>query len=186
LRATIEALGVLESIERLAVRRDLPIIGPKRGKVLVDTLKQSRPSRVLEIGTLVGYSAILMGQHLPENGTITTIEMDQDMAALARGHFKEACLSDRITLLTGPALEVIPTLHGPFDMLFLDAAKDEYYRYLKASEPKLSEHAVVVADNVKMFEDQLHDFLDYVRHSASYRSRTFDFGSDAVEVSETV
>ena len=184
MRTAIEAPGVLEGIERLAARRDLPIIGPKRGKVLVDTLNQYTPGRILEIGTLVGYSAILMGQHLPENGTITTIEIDREMAALARGHFKEACISDRITLLTGPALEVIPTLHGPFDMLFLDAAKDEYYRYLKASEPKLGKHAIVVADNVKMFKDQLHDFLDYIRHSANYRSRTFDFGSDAVEVSE--
>ena len=184
MRAAIEAPGVLEGIERLAARRDLPIIGPKRGKVLVDTLKKYMPSRILEIGTLVGYSAILMGQHLPENGTITTIEIDRNVAALARGHFKEACLSDRITLLTGPALEVIPRLHGPFDMLFLDAAKDEYYEYLKSSEPKLGEHAVVVADNVKMFEDQLHDFLDYVRQSGKYQSQTIDFGLDAVEVSE--
>jgi predicted O-methyltransferase YrrM len=89
-------------------------------------------------------------------------------------------------LLIGPALELIPRLRGPFNMLFLDAAKDEYYRYLKASEPKLDDHAVVVADNVKKFEDELHDFLDYVRHSGKYRSRTFDFGTDAVELSEKI
>ena len=180
----IDAPSILKGIERLANRQDLPIIGPEKGKVLVDVLKRYRPKRVLEIGTLVGYSSILMGQNLPEDGTITTIEIDRNMAALARDHFKEAGLSERITLLIGPALEVIPKLPGPFDMLFLDAAKDEYYRYLKAAEPKLAEHAVVVADNVKMFEDKLHEFLDYVRNRGEYRSRTFDFGFDAVEVSE--
>jgi predicted O-methyltransferase YrrM len=186
LRTLLEAPSVLKSIERLAARYDLPIIGPEKGRVLVDSLKQYRPRRVLEIGTLVGYSSILMAQHLPEDGTITTIEIDRDRAELAREHFKQAGLSERIMLLVGPALKVIPKLQGPFDMLFLDAAKNEYYRYLKASEPKLGEHAVVVADNVKVFEGQLHDFLDYVRNSGKYRSRTFDFGFDAVEVSESI
>ncbi len=184
LRTVIEAPSILENIERLAARQDLPIIGPEKGKVLVDALKRYKPRRILEIGTLVGYSSILMGQHLPEDGTITTIEINRDVAALAREHFEEAGLSERITMMIGPALEVIPRLHGPFSMLFLDAAKDEYYRYLKTSEPKLSEHALVVADNVKIFEDQLHDFLNYVRHSGKYRSRTIDFGFDAVEVSK--
>ena len=184
MRAVIEAPSILKDIERLAARQELPIIGPEKGKVLVDVLKRYRPKRILEIGTLVGYSSILMGQHLPEDGTITTIEIDRDMAALAREHFEEAGLSKRIAVQTGPALEVIPGLVGPFDMLFLDAAKDEYYRYLKTTEPKLAEHAVVVADNVKIFEDQLHDFLNYVRYGNKYRSRTFDFGFDAVEVSE--
>ena len=186
MRTVVDAPSVLDHIERLATRQDLPIIGPEKGKVLVDALKRYRPGRILEIGTLVGYSSILMGQHLSENGTITTIEKDRNMGALAREHFKEAGLSERITLLSGPALKVIPRLHGQFDMVFLDAAKDEYYRYLRACEPKLSEHAVVVADNVKMFESQLHNFLDYVRHSGNYRSRTFDFGFDAVEVSEKI
>ena len=186
MRALIEPSGVLRGIQRLAAREDLPIIGPEKGRVLVDALKRYRPKRVLEIGTLVGYSSILMGQHLPEDGTITTIEIDRDKAAMAREHFREASLSKRISLVIGPALEVIPKLHGSFGMLFLDAAKDEYYGYLKASEPKLGDHAVVVADNVKMFEDKLHDFLDYVRRSGKYRSRTFDFGFDAVELSEKI
>jgi predicted O-methyltransferase YrrM len=186
LRTLIDGPGVLKGIERLAARCDLPIIGPEKGKVLVDALKRYRPRRVLEIGTLVGYSSILMGQYLPEDGTITTIEIDKDKAALAREHFKEAGLSECINVLIGPALKVIPRLHGPFGMLFLDAAKEEYYKCLKASEPKLDERAVVVADNVKIFGGQLHDFLDYVRNSGKYRSRTFDFGFDAVEVSEKI
>ena len=186
MRTLIDAPSVLKGIERLAARYDLPIIGPEKGKVLVDILKRYRPRLVLEIGTLVGYSSILMGQYLPEDGAITTIEIDRDRAALAREHFREAGLSERISLLIGPALKVIPRLHGPFGMLFLDAAKEEYYSCLKACEPKLDEGAVVVADNVKMFGGQLHDFLDYVRNSGKYRSRTFDFGFDGVEVSERI
>jgi predicted O-methyltransferase YrrM len=186
LRRIFEAPRVLKDIERLAAREELPIIGPEKGKVLVDTLKQYRPKKVLEVGTLVGYSSILMGEHIPEDGTITTIEIDKENAALAAEHFKQAGLSERINLLIGPALEVIPRLHGPFGMLFLDAVKDEYYGYLKASEPKMHEHAVVVADNVRMFEEQLQDFLSYVRNSGKYRSRTADFGFDAVEISERI
>jgi predicted O-methyltransferase YrrM len=186
LRTKPGSAGVLERIEQLAAQHDLPIIGPERGKVLIDVVKQHRPSRILEIGTLVGYSSILMAQHLPEDGSITTIELDKGRASLAREHFKEAGLSERISLIVGSALPVIHTLHGPFDLLFLDAAKDEYCRYLKASEPKLSDHAVVVADNVKIFEDQLQDYLDYVRNSGKYESKTLDFGFDAVEVSEPI
>jgi predicted O-methyltransferase YrrM len=181
-----QATRVLKNIERLAAREELPIIGPEKGKVLVDTLKRYRPRQILEVCTLVGYSSILMGEHIPEDGTITTIEIDKERAAIAAEHFKEAGLSERINLLIGPALEVIPRLHGPFDMLFLDAVKDEYYGYLKASEPKMHEHAVVVADNVRIFEGQLHDFLGYVRNGGKYRSRTADFGFDAVEVSERI
>ncbi len=143
-----DAAGVLEGIERLAAESDLPIIGPEKGSVLVDSMEQYQPLRVLEIGTLVGYSSILMGRHLPNGGSITTIELDKGRAATAREHFRKAGLSDRIIVLTGPALKVIPRLRGPYDMLFLDAAKNEYYRYLKAAEPKLSKLAVVVADNV--------------------------------------
>jgi predicted O-methyltransferase YrrM len=186
LETLVEAPSVLKDIERLASQYDLPIIGPEKGKVLVGALKRYRPRQVLEVGTLVGYSSILMGQHLPEGGTITTIEIDPERATLAREYFKEAGLSERINLLIGPALKVIPRLHGPFGMLFLDAAKGEYYRYLKASEPKLDKHAIVVADNVKIFKNQLGDFLGYVRESGKYRSRTFDFGFDAVEVSNRI
>jgi predicted O-methyltransferase YrrM len=176
----------LKDIERLAAQADLPIIGPERGQVLVDSVKQYKPRKILEIGTLVGYSSILMGQYLPHQGAITTIEIDRDRASLAKEHLKEAGLSEHISVLIGSALKIIPNLHGPFDMLFLDAAKDEYHGYLKASEPKLSKRAVVIADNVKRFEHQLHGFLDYVRSSGKYRSKTFDFGFDAVEVSQKI
>gem|GEM_PF-2992616 len=77
-------------------------------------------------------------------------------------------------------------LVGLFDLLFLDAAKEEYYGYLKAAEPKLSADAVVVADNVGMFRDRMTVFLDYLRQSGRYRSKTYDFGSDAIEVAQRV
>jgi caffeoyl-CoA O-methyltransferase len=186
LRTLADPTTVLKDIERLAAQYNLPIIGPRKGKVLVDAMKRYRPRLVLEIGTLVGYSSILMGQHLQEDGRITTIEIDRDNAALAKEHVKKAGLSERINILIGPALKIIPRLHGPFGLLFLDAAKEEYYRCLKAAEPKLDERAVVVADNVKIYANQLNDFLDYVRNSGKYRTRTFDVGSDAVEVSERI
>ena len=80
-------------------------------------------------------------------------------------------------------MKVIPKLEDTYDMLFLDAAKDEYYNYLMIAEHKLSPKAIIVADNVGIFKDQVQDFLDYVRMNKNYESENYDFGSDAVEVS---
>jgi predicted O-methyltransferase YrrM len=86
-------------------------------------------------------------------------------------------------VVVGDALDVIPGLRGPFDMVFLDVAKDEYLPYLKLAEPKLSPRAVVFSDNVKIFAGQMEDFLDYVRKGGGYASRYIDVGFDGVEIS---
>ena len=176
--------SVLQEIERRAGPNEWPIIGTEKGGVLAEAVEACRPRHVLEIGTLVGYSAILIGLHLPEAGRITTVEIEKDNAAVAKRNIRRAGLSDRIDVLVGPALGVIPKLEGPFDLLFLDAAKAQYLDYLKAAEPKLTKGAVVVADNVGMFRDAMRNFLDYVRNSGRYRSKTYDFGFDAVEVAK--
>ena len=174
--------AILEEIEGLSGANEWPIIGPEKGGVLAEAVDTCRPERVLEIGTLVGYSAILIGLHLPETGKITSLEIDKGSAQVARRNIRAAGLSERISVLEGPALELIPGLEGTFDLLFLDAAKAQYLSYLKAAEPKLAKGAVVVADNVGMFREEMRDFLDYIRKSGRYRSKTHDFGFDAVEV----
>jgi predicted O-methyltransferase YrrM len=173
---------ILKRLEEMARKYNLPIIGPEKGKVLADTVKRHQPKHVLEIGTNVGYSAVLMSMHF--SGKITTIEISPRLAKVAEENFRYVGLSDRITVLVGPALDVLPMLKGPFDMLFLDAVKEEYYDYLRLAEPKMAKNAVVVADNVGLFEAQMKKYLDYVRTGGEYFSATYDFGFDAVEVSE--
>lgn len=174
---------VLKKIENEADNERWPIIGPQKGQVLVEAVRKFQPKRVLEVGTLVGYSTILMSQYLPQKAKIIAVEIDPQIARLARNNFSAAGISGRVELEIGDAREVIERLAGPFDLVFLDAAKEQYLQYLQSVEEKLSPNAVIVADNVKIFADTLSDYLQYVRRRGPYESETYDFGFDAVEVS---
>jgi predicted O-methyltransferase YrrM len=176
----------MKSIEQEAPRRGLPIIGPVRGVILDDVLSQHQPSSILEVGTLVGYSAIRMGRHLHRGQSITCVELREEMAQTARKNIENAGLSDRITVIVGDAKKVLPTLEGKYDMIFLDAVKDEYLGYLESVERLLHKGSVVVADNVKSFAAEVSGYLDYVRNSGKYRSEYCEppaGGPDAVEIS---
>ncbi|MBI4021709.1 MAG: class I SAM-dependent methyltransferase [Candidatus Aenigmarchaeota archaeon] len=160
----------------------LPIIGREKGAVLVAAVQERRPRTILEVGTLVGYSAILMAMHAPQ-ARITSLEVDPRAAAEAQKNLLRAGFADRVTVIVGDARETIPRLEGTFDLIFLDAGKEEYFAYLLAAEAKMAPGAVVVADNVKLFAKEMHDYLAYVRNSGKYESRCHDFGFDGVEVS---
>ena len=181
---------VLEEIEGMASspppglhkRGFLPLIGREKGTVLERIVLEKKPKLVLEVGTLVGYSAILMAKGM-DKGKIISLEVNPQAAEMARKNIEKAGLSGRIEVIVGDAKQLITSLKGPFDLVFLDAAKEEYIEYLKLAEPKLSPRAVVVADNAKMFAREMKDFLEYVRHSGKYESTFHDFGFDGVEVS---
>ena len=185
---------VMKSIEAEAPRRGLPIIGPVRGMILDEVVTDHRPSSILEVGTLVGYSAIRMGRHLRKGQSITCVELKDELAQVARKNIELAGLSSRITVKVGDAKKVLPTLEGGYDMVFLDAAKDEYLGYLKSVERLLHKGSVVVADNVKSHASEVAGYLDYVRNSGNYSSEyresanNFRYGqgrfeADAVEIS---
>lgn len=174
---------ILKELESKAGENNWPIIGPEKGRLLGEVVKKYQPKRVLEVGTLVGYSAILISKHLPKGGKIVTLEINPEIAQVARDNFAKAGVSELVELKLGDALELIPKLSGPFDLVFLDAAKEQYLQYLKLAEAKMSPNAVVIADNVKIFARQMADFLEYVRESGKYESQIHDFGFDAVEVS---
>ena len=174
---------VLRAIEELAAEQNLPIIGPKRGRLLTDLIKQHRPQRIVEIGALVGYSSILMAASLEQGATVISIEVEPARAAISGENQRRAGLAGRCQVLQGDALELIPRLERPWDMLFIDAVKEDYLRYLRAAEPALAPRAIVVADNVKRFAREVDGYLDYVRNSSRYDSVYHDFGDDGVEVS---
>ncbi|HLI46197.1 MAG TPA: class I SAM-dependent methyltransferase [Geobacterales bacterium] len=174
--------SVIEKIEEEAEREGLPIVGRRKGKVLIDLIRRYKPKNILEIGTLIGYSAILMASNM-KKGKLYTIELNELRAKKARENIERAMLNNKIEVLVGDAKQVIPKLNISFDMLFIDAEKSEYFTYLKLAEEKLKKGAIVVADNVKMAESRMIDYLTYVRNSKSYKSLTIDFGYDAMEIS---
>lgn len=209
-----KVLDVLSEIEEIAKKNSLPSIGPIKGKIIGDIIKKYKPKRILEIGTLHGYSAILMASFLlsvnddEDDGNdgndntvkeiiVTCLEIDKNLVNIAKKNIEKAGLSDRIEVITGDALEIIPKLknHYRFDIIFIDAVKNQYLKYLKLVEENdlmNKEVAVVIADNVLIYENEMKDYLEYVRNSGLYNSytteTTLEFTKnvkDALEVSLT-
>jgi predicted O-methyltransferase YrrM len=159
---------VLREIEGVARgRRFLPIVGPNRGQILVKVVREIKPKRVLEVGTLIGYSTILMGKELGSDAHLITIEIDANNAKIAKENIRKAEISPAVEVLVGDAIEIIPKLKGMFDLVFIDADKAQYLDYLRLIEGKLHKGSVIVADNV----EHAPLYLDYVRSSGKYSSR---------------
>ena len=174
---------ILEEIEAMSEREFLPIIGPDKGKILADAIRKSKPKHVLEVGTLIGYSAILIGKELGADAEITTIEIHAKEAQAAKRNIERAGIPPRVDVIVGDALKVIPILKECFDAIFIDAEKTEYLQYLKLMEDKLHEGTVIVADNAGIFADLMQDYLDYVRNPGKYKSKFVQVGEDGVEIS---
>lgn len=179
---------VLQRLEEQNRQEFLPSIGPIKGKILERVIKQNKPRKILEVGTLYGYSAIFMASLLPEDGRVMTIEIDHENADKAAENIEDAGLSGKIRIITGDALKVLPAIRDTFDLLFLDATKREYLQYIQLAEKNLKKGGVVVADNVGLMKDQVRDYLKYVRKSGNYRSETVKVRleskvQDAIEIS---
>jgi predicted O-methyltransferase YrrM len=139
---------VKRDMEALADRDGVPIVHWESGRLLA-TLCRAIDPVVLEVGTAIGYSALHMAEQL-ERGRVVTLERDEQRAASAREFFERAGVADRVEIVLGDATETLRSLDGPFDLLFVDATKDEYRHYIELAEPKLSERALLVVDNMLM------------------------------------
>ena len=174
---------ILRRIEKMSETQFLPIVGPEKGRVIAKIVRETKPKCLLEVGTLVGYSAIIIGQELDADAHLITIEIHTDEAEMAKQNISEAGIKATVEVRAGDAIKIIPALKGPFDLVFIDAAKTEYYRYLKLVEDKLHSGSVIVADNAGIFADQMKDYLKYLRTSAFYRSKYVQVGEDGLEIS---
>jgi predicted O-methyltransferase YrrM len=135
-------------------------------RILVES---SGAKRGVEIGSASGFGAINMGIAFERTGgQLITLEIDPQMAATCRANLEKAGLQQTVTCLEGDALTTLPSLEGEFDFVFLDAAKQDYLKYLKLIETRLKPGAVVVADNVIQSAHAMQDFLDYVQSSPDY------------------
>lgn len=130
-------------------RMDSPemMVGPVEGKFLEMLAFTSRASKILEIGTFTGYSALSMAPALSPGGHITTCELDPDHAAFARKHIASSPFADMIDVREGPALETVAKMPGPFDLIFIDADKASYIEYYEMALTKVSGRGIIVADN---------------------------------------
>ncbi len=180
---TATAERMLRLMDQATALWRFPVIGRAKGRLIVRLLARHRPRRALEVGSLFGYSAILIAGHLPPRGRLTCVEANAFLAGLVERNVAAAGLAGRVRVIVGDGRRVLPRLPGPFDFVFIDAAKEEYLDYLRALEPRLRAGAVVVADNTKIFRQAVRPYLAHVRRSGRYASREHDFGADAMEVS---
>ncbi len=180
---TKRARAMLRQMDRATESWFLPVIGRDKGRFIARLIDKHRPKRAVEIGSLIGYSAIVIAGSLPPGGRLTSIEMNPFMVRITEENVTAAGLDSRVRVIAGDARRVLPFLGSRFDFALIDAAKEEYLEYLRALEPRLSKGAWVVADNTKKFKSQLKDYLAYVRRSGRYESWEEDFRVDAMEVS---
>jgi caffeoyl-CoA O-methyltransferase len=124
------------------------MVGPLEGPLLGWLVWLSQARNVLEIGSFTGYSSISMALNLPEGGRITSLDVNEETTAVARRYAQEAGVADRIDYRVGSAIELLETLPGPFDLVFIDADKETYVEYYENVLPKLSGRGFIVADNV--------------------------------------
>jgi len=143
-----ERSPVMAEMEAVADRDAVPIVHWETGRFLAVLCRTLDPV-VLEVGTAIGYSTLHMAQEL-RDGRVVTLELSEDRARQARDFFDRAGVADRVELIEGDARQTIEAVEGPIDLLFVDATKDEYRRYIELAEPKLSDRAVLVVDNMLM------------------------------------
>lgn len=190
---TIQA--VLASLEAYAEEHSVPIIRKSERKALIEAARKASPARILEVGTAIGYSSLLLLHEFSEVH-IDTIEVDEQRYRIAEEAVEKAGISHRWHGHLGDAAKVIPTLEGPYDFVFLDGPKGQYLRELKMLEPLLTAHAVIAADNVLfrglvMAEGQVpHRYRtlvmrlrDYIRYVNSAYDTIIDEEGDGLAVS---
>ena len=140
--------GILRELEEYARENNVPIVAPETARLLTVLGRLAKPGRILEIGTAIGYSAILLAQTLPPGGKIDTIERDEDMLSKAHENIRKAGIEDIVNIIAGDAGEVLPCLDKQYDMIFIDAAKGQYPEFLPECLRMLKPGGLLVSDNV--------------------------------------
>ena len=167
--------AVIEAIEQEALRDRVPIIRKEMQSFLKVLLMIKRPMRILEVGAAVGFSSILMSEYMPEGGHITTIENYDKRIPIARANFKRVGKEEQIDLIEGDALEVMHGLEGPYDLIFVDAAKGQYIHYLPEVMRLLGTDGVLVSDNVLQEGDIIESRFAVERRNRTIHSRMREY-----------
>ena len=166
---------VLEEIEKEARKDGVPIIRKEMESFLRVMLSIKKPMRILELGTAVGYSAILMSEYINEKGQIITIENYDKRIPVAKNNFIRAGVIDKITLIEGDAADVLKTLDGPYDFIFMDAAKGQYIHFLPDVIRLLATGGVLISDNVLQDGEVLDSKYVVERRNRTIHSRMREY-----------
>ena len=167
-------------------------VGPEKGNILKKEILRSKPARVLELGSFIGYSAILIASNIANASKLISVDIDSKSIEISKKMVTFAGLDHKIQFIEGSATEVIPSLEDSFDFVFIDHGKKSYLKDLLLLEQHslLNQNAVVFADNVGIFENELENYLNHVRKSKLYQSSNIaskleyrDNIYDAVEIS---
>ena len=166
---------ILETIEKEALASSVPIIRREMQSFLKTLLLIRKPMRILEVGTAVGFSALLMSEYAPEGCRITTIENYEKRIPVALENFRRAGKEEKITLIEGDAAEVLKTLEGPYDFIFMDAAKGQYIHYLPEVLRLLPEGGVLVSDNVMQDGEVIESRFAVERRNRTIHARMREY-----------
>ena len=158
---------VCNAIEKEALADGVPIIRKEMGNLLKVLLLLKQPQKILEVGTAVGYSSILMSENMPENCRITTIENYEKRIPVAKNNFKRAGKEEVITLLEGDAMDILKELDGTYDFIFMDAAKGQYINFLPELLRLMPAGGLLISDNVLQEGDIVES-----RYGVTRRNRT--------------
>ncbi len=163
----------LEKIKQKALEEHIPIIMDDTLEVIEKELKLNPPKKILEIGAAVGYSAMCFSEFLSEGGKIDTIERDEERIQEAKENFKKVGVEDKIHLYEGDALEILPTLNGKYDMVFIDAAKGKYPFFLKESLRMINDNGIIFADNILYKGYVMSDYNKHKQRTAVRNLREY-------------
>ena len=167
--------AILDTIEREALDSFVPIIRKEMQSFLKLLLAMQKPKRILEVGTAVGFSAILMAEYNPADCEIVTIENYEKRIPIARENFVRAGKENQITLIEGDATEVLKTLEEPFDMIFMDAAKGQYINFMPDILRLLKKDGVLVSDNVLQDGDIIESHFVVTRRNRTIHKRMREY-----------
>lgn len=166
-------MNSIDKIKKKALEEHIPIIMDDTLEVVGKILEDNRPNKMLEIGTAVGYSAIRFSRYLNDNGFIDTIERDKERVEEARQNIKDLNLEEKIHIYEGDALEILPTLIGPYDVVFIDAAKGKYPIFLSEALRMLNNNGIIIADNVLYKGYVMSDYNKHKQRTAVRGLREF-------------
>ncbi len=168
-----EKPAYLDALERYAKETNVPIIRPQMQSLLRLLVTWGRPVQILEVGTAIGFSALLMSEYAPKGCHITTIEKYEKRIPLAKENFEKAGKSDCITLLEGDAAEILASMKqdGAFDLIFMDAAKGQYIHFLPDIRRLLSPTGLLVSDNILQDGELMESKYAVIRRNRTIHNR---------------
>lgn len=166
---------LLNAIEKEARETNVPIIRTQVQSLIRLLLAMRRPASILEVGCAIGFSALLMSEYAPEDCRITTIEKYGKRIPVARENFRRAGKEGLITLLEGDAADILKELQGPYDMIFMDAAKGQYIHFLPDVLRLLSAGGILLSDNVLQDGDIIESRFAVARRNRTIHSRMREY-----------